>query len=86
MGHPTPSPSKGGQPETWTEVLFVQTKVVDGPLKWEKYQLTNSSVNPMVIDERELYRRQGVAIAVSKPQLASGEHTEVFVISENSDD
>ncbi len=70
----------------WSEVLFVQTKVVDGPLKGEKYQLTNTSANPMVIDERELYRRQVVAIAVSKPQLAPGEHTEVFVISENSDD
>jgi conjugal transfer pilus assembly protein TraK len=70
----------------WSEVLFVQTKVVDGPLKGEKYQLTNTSANPMVIDERELYRRQVVAIAVSKPQLAPGEHTEVFVISEISDD
>ena len=70
----------------WTEVLFVQTKVVDGPLKGEKYQLTNTSANPMLIDERELYRRQVVAIAVSKPQLAPGEHTEVFVISEISDD
>lgn len=70
----------------WTEVLFVQTKVVDGPLKGEKYQLTNMSASPMVIDERELYRRQVVAIAIGKPQLAPGEHTEVFVISENSDD
>lgn len=70
----------------WSEVLFVQTKVVDGPLKGEKYQLTNISANPMVIDERELYRRQVVAIAVGKSQLAPGEHTEVFVISENSDD
>ena len=70
----------------WSEVLFVQTKVVDGPLKGEKYQLTNTSANPMVIDERELYRRQVVAIAVGKPQLAPGEHTEVFVISENTDD
>jgi hypothetical protein len=39
-----------------------------------------------VIDERELYRRQVVAIAISTPQLSPGEHTEVFVISENSDD
>ena len=70
----------------WTEALFVQTKVVNGPLKGEKYQLTNTSESPMVIDERELYRRQVVAIAVGKPQLAPGEHTEVFVISENFDD
>jgi conjugal transfer pilus assembly protein TraK len=70
----------------WSEVMFVQTKVVDGPLKGEKYQLTNTSAKPMVIDERELYRRQVVAIAVGKPQLAPGELTEVFVISENFDD
>ena len=70
----------------WAEVLFVLTKVIDGQLKGEKYQLTNTSASPMVIDERELYRRQVVAISIVKPQLAPGERTDVFVISENPDD
>jgi conjugal transfer pilus assembly protein TraK len=29
----------------WSEALFVLTKVIDGPLKGEKYQLTNTSAN-----------------------------------------
>jgi conjugal transfer pilus assembly protein TraK len=70
----------------WTEVLFVLTKVIDGPLKGEKYQLTNTSAIPMVIDERELYRRKVVAISITKPQLDPGESTDVFVISENHDE
>jgi conjugal transfer pilus assembly protein TraK len=67
----------------WTEALFVLTRVIDGPLKGEKYLLTNTSANAMVIDERELYRRQVIAISITKPQLSPGETTEVFVISEN---
>ena len=67
----------------WTEALFVLTRVIDGPVKGEKYLLTNTSANTMVIDERELYRRQVIAISIAKPQLSSGETTEVFVISEN---
>ena len=67
----------------WTEALFVLTKVIDGPVKGEKYLLTNTSANPMVLDERELYRRQVIAISIAKPQLSPGEATEVFVISEN---
>jgi len=70
----------------WSEVLFVLTKVIEGPLKGERYQLTNTSSVSMVIDERELYRRRVVAISVAKPQLAPGQTTDVFVISENSDD
>ena len=70
----------------WSEVLFVLTKVIDGPLKGEKYQLTNTSSDPMVIDERELYRRRVLAISVAKPQLAPGQTTDVFVISENIDE
>ena len=67
----------------WTEALFVLTRVIDGPLKGEKYLLTNTSANAMVLDERELYRRQVIAISIAKPQLAPRETTEVFVISEN---
>jgi conjugal transfer pilus assembly protein TraK len=70
----------------WSEVLFALIKVIDGPLKGEWYQMTNTSADPIVIDERELYRRRVVAISVATPQLAPGQTTDVFVISENSDD
>lgn len=67
----------------WKEAMFVLVKVVDGPLKGEKYQLTNTSDKPMVIDERELYRRGVVAVSVEKPELKPAETTVVYVISEN---
>ncbi len=70
----------------WSEALFVLTKVIDGPLKGEKYQLTNTSTNLMVLDERELYRRHVVAISITKPQLSPGESTDVFVLSESTDE
>ena len=70
----------------WSEALFVLTKVIDGPLKGEKYQLTNTSANLMVLDERELYRRHVVAISSAKPQLSPGESTDVFVLSESTDE
>ncbi len=70
----------------WSEALFVLTRVIEGPLKGERYQLTNTSSGPMVVDERELYRRRVVAISVATPKLVPGQTTEVFVISENTDE
>ena len=70
----------------WSEALFVLTKVIDGPLRGEKYQLTNTSANPMVLDERELYRRHVVAISIAKPRLSPGESTDVFVMSESTNE
>lgn len=67
----------------WEEAMFVLVKVVDGPLKGEKYQLTNVSTKRMVIDERELYRRGVVAISVERPELNPGETTAVLVLTES---
>lgn len=67
----------------WKEAMFVLMKIVDGPLKGEKYQLTNTSDKPMVIDERELYRRSVVAVSVETPELKPAESTSVYVISES---
>jgi conjugal transfer pilus assembly protein TraK len=66
----------------WKEAMFVLVKVVDGPLRGEKYMLTNTSDKPMVIDERELYRRGIVAVSVERPELKPAETTAVYVISE----
>lgn len=69
----------------WKEAMFVLTKVVDGPVKGEKYMLTNVSDKPMVIDERELYRRGVVAISIEKPELRPAETTAVYVVSESQE-
>lgn len=66
----------------WKEALFVLVKIVQGPLKGEKYHLSNTSDKPMVIDERELYRRGVVAVSVEKSELNPAETTAVYVISE----
>jgi len=69
----------------WKEAMFVLVKVVDGPFRGEKYMLTNTSDKPMVIDERELYRRGVVAVSVERPELKPAETTAVYVISEVSE-
>lgn len=70
----------------WKEAMFVLVKAVDGPLRGEKYLLTNTSDKPMVIDERELYRRGVLAVSVERPELKPAETTAVYVISEASHD
>jgi conjugal transfer pilus assembly protein TraK len=69
----------------WKEAMFVLVKVVDGQFRGEKYMLTNVSDKPMVIDERELYRRGVVAVSVERPELKPAETTAVYVISEVSE-
>jgi conjugal transfer pilus assembly protein TraK len=69
----------------WNEAMFVLVKVVEGPLKGEKYQITNVSEKRMVIDERELYRRGVVAISVERPELNPGETTAVLVLTETAE-
>lgn len=68
----------------WRESLFVLVKVLDGPIKGEKYTLTNASNRPMVIDEREFYRRGVIAVTVEKPRLDPAETTAVYVVLEGA--
>lgn len=70
----------------WNEALFVLKRIAEGALRAEKYQLTNTSQAPMVIDERELYRRRVLAIAVGNPSLKPGDTTEVIVVLEPIDE
>lgn len=71
----------------WNEAMFVLRKVIDtGNIKGERYILTNASKQPMVIDEREFYRRRVLAVAVSKPNLLPGESTEVDIVTEGDDE
>ena len=66
----------------WQEAKFVLVKVYDGAFRGEKYRLTNTSDTPMVIDERELYRRGVIAISIGQPELKPSESTDVLVIAE----
>lgn len=70
----------------WNEALFVLKRIAEGALRAEKYQLTNTSQAPMVIDERELYRRRVLAVSVGNPSLKPGETTEVIVVLESADE
>lgn len=67
----------------WNEARFVLRKVVDGTaVKGYRYSLTNLTKQPMVIDEREFYRRGVLAVTVDRPTLLAGETTSVFVVAE----
>lgn len=68
----------------WRESDFVLVRVVDTPLRGEKYLLTNKSSDKMIIDERELYKKGVLAIAIEQPELAPGESTEVYVVMEGN--
>lgn len=69
----------------WAESMFVLKKVIEGPIRGEKYLLTNVSGKPMMIDERELYRRDVLAVAVEKPELLPGETTAVYIVLEGGE-
>lgn len=70
----------------WAESTFVKVKVIKGnSLLGEKYVLRNISKKPMVIDERELYRKGVVSIAVDQPNLQPTESTAVYVISNDTE-
>lgn len=69
----------------WDEALFVRTAMLDtGRLKGERYRLTNISKTEMIIDERELYRRGVLAVAVERPTLRPGEATDIYVVLEGA--
>ncbi len=67
----------------WGNALFVLTATAQGQYQGEKYRLTNTSSQQMVMDERELYRKGVVAVSVERPTLNPGESSEVYVIQES---
>lgn len=64
----------------WKDTLFVLTAVSQGEYSGEKYRLTNTSNQRMVIDERELYRKGIVAISIERAVLNPGEMSEVYIV------
>lgn len=66
----------------WGNTLFILTATAQGQYQGDKYRLTNTSSQQMVMDERELYRKGVVAVSVERPTLNPGESSEVYVIQE----
>jgi len=69
----------------WAEAHFVLTRTYDTGGRWrgQFFQLTNISTAPMVLDEREFYDGEDVAvIAVDPPELAPGQTASVLVVRE----
>jgi conjugal transfer pilus assembly protein TraK len=65
----------------WKEARFVHIARYDVPgLVGEVYELTNVSSQPMVIDERELYRSGVVSVSLRALLLAPGASTPVWIV------
>ena len=74
-------PGRGLELTLWKEARFFLVKRFDVPgLVGEVYELTNISSQPMVIDERELYRPGVLTIGLRDLQLAPGATTLVWIV------
>lgn len=73
---------RGGQDvDLWKEARFVLLARYEVPgLVGEFYELTNISGEPMVIDERELYRSGVVTVGVRRLNLPPGASTPVWIV------
>ena len=73
--------------QLWQEARFVLTRLYEGRgFVAERYQLTNTSPNPMVLAEQEFDREgQGVvAVSIENVNLRPGDSTAVYVIRQGS--
>ena len=74
-------PGSGLELTLWKEARFFLVARFDVPgLVGEVYELTNISAQPMVIDERELYRPGVLTIGLRELQLAPGATTTVWIV------
>ena len=77
----------GGEPVSlWQEARFVLLSRHEGAgLVGETYELTNVSGQPMVIDERELYREGVRAVSAARLVLSPGQSTRVWIVRDLDD-
>lgn len=74
-------PGQGQEVALWKEARFVLLARYEVPgLVGEVYELTNVSAEPMVIDERELYRPGVVSVALRELQLKPAATTKVWIV------
>ena len=62
-----------------TEFLLLDTYTTEG-IRGERYQLTNISNKPLVLQEQEFYRKNVVAVAVQNLNLAPQQSTIVYIV------
>lgn len=65
----------------WKEAKFVLVeKWVGEDWVGDRYNLTNVSTSPLVMDEREFYRQGVVGVSIRLHDLQPGESTEVYIV------
>ncbi|WP_201492572.1 type-F conjugative transfer system secretin TraK [Rubrivivax sp. A210] len=80
-------PGAGQELALWREARFVLQARFEAPgLVGESYELTNVSGEPMVIDERELFRPGVVSVSVRDLQLPPGASTPVWIVRQAGED
>lgn len=78
---PQDLPNGGKEVALWQEARFVLKQRYQVPgLVGEAYELTNTSAQRMVLDEREFYRDGVVSVGLKSLSLQPGESTPVWII------
>lgn len=73
----------GRQLALWKEAsMSLERQYIAGAIVGERYLVSNVSAAPMVLDEREFYRKGVSVVAVERLNLAPGDATRVYVIRE----
>lgn len=83
--HPADSTIRkvGQKMDLWREAsMTLDTLYFIGNLVGERYLVTNTSPNDMVLDEREFYRKGVSVIALDQHTLAPGTATQLYVVRE----
>lgn len=76
----------GQEMALWKEARFVlRARYESSGLVGEAYELTNVSADPMVIDERELFRPGVVSIGLRQLRLAPGAMTPVWIVRQSKE-
>lgn len=66
----------------WNEVVFIKKRTcTDGVLTGFEFVLSNATSSMMVLEEQEFFKKNVIAVALDKLQIAPDESTRVFVIS-----
>jgi conjugal transfer pilus assembly protein TraK len=69
----------------WAEAKFTQElQFVANDAVAESFVLKNVSASPMVLSEREFYKRGVHAVAIEQHTLAAGESTKIFIAREKA--
>ncbi|NHZ99061.1 type-F conjugative transfer system secretin TraK [Massilia sp. CCM 8734] len=75
----------GQRLDLWQEAaMTLERQYVAGDIVGERYLVANVSKDPMVLDEREFYRKGVSVVALDQLNLAPGASTRLYVIREKA--